>query len=232
MNRVRPMLAQSGLTLDSWHYAVLHSIEMMNRVPFKKLDNTSPLYFLMNKLDAAHTIKDIPPHSFGTLVVIRIHTQKSKGKLHPNGIEGIYLGITNTVLGGYTIWIPIKLKKCKNDNTLFCCGRIIHTKGVKFMNGMFMEWLEDNHNFVNNTNYESFMTESIDIPLSDSTNGNHETEKDITEHVEEHYYKQQENIKNSQPFKIIINNNNTTPTEAKIIAYCNSLRYKMILVSF
>ena len=158
LRRVRPMLLASGLTLDFWEYAAMHAIEIMNRRPLKKLEDVSPLEYVMGEINSTQEIVEVPPYEFGALVVVKI---KSQGKLGNRGIPAAYLGISRSVAGGFTTWIPTKMDEIHKNEFIKECGRIYDTKDVQFMNSntKFMDWFKSKHDYDFYTNYDDLTIE-------------------------------------------------------------------------
>lgn len=171
MRRVKANLASSGLTLDFWTDAASYVVEIMNRTPEKRLENVSPLYYLMKCIGAEAEVIDIPPYPFGHLVTMKL--PPINGKLSPRGTHAVYLGISNQVLGGYVVWYPKKKYHDQlvdtNEPFIRHYGEINHTKDIIFSHKKtsFMEWFQEEYRSQRKIDYNDIISEAIDFPVEE-----------------------------------------------------------------
>ena len=162
MRRVRSMLSSSKLSLDFWEEAAIHVVEMLNREQKETLKGKSPLLYLLETVNAENQYVELPDAEFGALCYVKLAPTKL-GKLDPRGTAGVYLGISDTVLGGHMVWVPADLGKIRSSQYFKSFGKVIHTKDVLVQDELFMLWYKGQYGDVKTTSYEDFNYEETSL---------------------------------------------------------------------
>ena len=109
MDKVRSMLAETGLGQEFWAEATSTAVYLINRTPNPTLDFKLPEeVWSGNMPDLSHLRR------FGFTAYVHVTQEKTKSR----AVKGIFVGYPFWVKG-YRVWIPEELKCTTSRNVVF-----------------------------------------------------------------------------------------------------------------
>ena len=111
------LAAQPWLRKDCWHLALLHYVDVRNRIPNERSKNKSPLQLINGeKLDLNRDFK----FAFGDFLAVCTPEELKTGKFDLRNQIGIYVGSTEDCKGGNIVYWPFD----KSTSIRYDCVKI------------------------------------------------------------------------------------------------------------
>lgn len=98
LNTTRALLFQGNVPKSYWGEAVLTATYMINRLPSRSLDYTTPMENLAKFYPHVRTSNGLIPRVFGCTSFVHVHSH-NRGKLDPRAIKCVFLGYSSTQKG-------------------------------------------------------------------------------------------------------------------------------------
>ena len=124
----RSLLFSTNMPKKFWGDAVLTAAYLINRLPSKTLQFSTPSKTLLHFYPQCRLISNLPPKIFGCTVFIHLH-KHSRGKLDKRSVKGIFLGYSS-IHKGYKCFCPLNHKFYYSMDVTFFETKPFFTKTV------------------------------------------------------------------------------------------------------